>query len=459
MKFGSAAGHDNENVDKSFTFGESSSNYAAMPAAHKSGVFAFGAEARTAAAQILGASMSTPATFEANDADKPAEAKPAKEDAPKKVNLWSSDFLKQNQEHQKKVQDAIDEEENKASAPAPSPLTGSASPSPFSFGTSGSVPSTAASSGSAFAFGTNPSATPVAAPSFGFGNESSRDGSEKSKDNISASTAAPFSFGVSAIATDADKPAEAKPAKEDAPKKVNLWSSDFLKQNQEHQKKVQDAIDEEENKASAPAPSPLTGSASPSPFSFGTSGATSTTDAASNPAAIPAPFTFGAPSTIPSTLNATAAPFTFGVKSTPASEAATMEPAVTKEMAKPEVSFGTSFPTQITSLKDTSSSKSDAPTSTGAAFTFGAATDSAPKNLAPDCLGQLLHRTLWILDRSRLQMHLPPRRRLSHLGNRRQPLVQLRSRVQSRRMLHRHLVELHSLSGLLHLQHRHLRLL
>ena len=33
-----------------------------------------------------------------------------------------------------------------------------------------------------------------------------------------------------------------------------------------------------------------------------------------------------------------------------------MEPAVTKEMAKPEVSFGTSFPTQIASVKDTSSS-------------------------------------------------------------------------------------------------------
>ena len=380
VKFGSAAGHDNENVDKSFTFGESSSNSAAMPAAHKSGVSTFGAEARTATAQNLGASMSTPATFEANDADKRAEAKPAKEDAPKKVNLWSSDFLKQNQEHQKKVQDAIDEEEKKASAPAPSPLTGSASPSPFSFGTSGSVPSTAASSGSAFTFGTNPPAATVAAPSFGFGNGSSRDGAEKSKDDIPASTAAPFTFGVSAIATDADKRAEAKPAKEDAPKKVNLWSSDFLKQNQEHQKKVQDAIDEEEKKASAPAPSPLTGSASPSPFSFATSGLTSTTDAAAKPAAISAPFTFGAPSTTPSTLNATAAPFTFGVKSTtPASEAATMEPAVTKEMAKPEVSFGTSFPTQIASVKDTSSSKPDAPTSTGAAFTFGTATDSAPK--------------------------------------------------------------------------------
>ena len=81
VKFGSAAGHDNENVDKSFTFGESSSNSAAVPAAHKSGVFTFGAEARTAAAQNLGASMSTPATFEANDADKRAEAKPAKDPA------------------------------------------------------------------------------------------------------------------------------------------------------------------------------------------------------------------------------------------------------------------------------------------------------------------------------------------------------------------------------------------
>jgi len=46
-------------------------------------------------------------------------------------------------------------------------------------------------------------------------------------------------FGDPAKATDTDKqPAESKPAKEEAPKKVNLWSSNFLKQNQEHQKKV-----------------------------------------------------------------------------------------------------------------------------------------------------------------------------------------------------------------------------
>ena len=210
-----------------------------------------------------------------------------------------------------------------------------------------------------------------------------------------ATKPATFTFGAATsvpapAATEAikpAKPAEAKPAEEEAPKKVNLWSSNFMKQNQEHQKKVQDAIDEEEKKATEPAPSPLTASTSPSPFSFGTSAPASTAEAAAKPAAAPAPFTFGAPSTTPSPLKATAAPFTFGVSSTPVSEAATTEPAVTKETAKPEVSFGTSFPIQAASLKDTSSSKPDAPTSTGAAFAFGAAIDSAPKTSGTGLFG------------------------------------------------------------------------
>ena len=377
VKFGSVAGHDNENVDKNFTFGESSSSPAAAPAATKPATFTFGAAT----------SVPAPAATEAIKPAKPAEAKPAEEEAPKKVNLWSSNFMKQNQEHQKKVQDAIDEEEKKATEPAPSPLTASTSPSPFSFGTSAPESGAAASSAPAFTFGTNPPAALAAAPSFGFGNGSSFDGAEKSKDDNLASTAAPFTFGAPAKATDADKPAEAKPAEEEAPKKVNLWSSNFMKQNQEHQKKVQDAIDEEEKKATEPAPSPLTASTSPSPFSFGTSAPASTAEAAAKPAAAPAPFTFGAPSTTPSPLKATAAPFTFGVSSTPVSEAATTEPAVTKETAKPEVSFGTSFPIQAASLKDTSSSKPDAPTSTGAAFAFGAAIDSAPKTSGTGLFG------------------------------------------------------------------------
>ena len=210
-----------------------------------------------------------------------------------------------------------------------------------------------------------------------------------------ATKPATFTFGAATsvpapAATEAikpAKPAEAKPAEEEAPKKVNLWSSNFMKQNLEHQKKVQDAIDEEEKKATEPAPSPLTASTSPSPFSFGTSAPASTAEAAAKPAAAPAPFTFGAPSTTPSPLKATAAPFTFGVSSTPVSEAATTEPAVTKETAKPEVSFGTSFPIQAASLKDTSSSKPDAPTSTGAAFAFGAAIDSAPKTSGTGLFG------------------------------------------------------------------------
>ena len=100
VKFGSVAGHDNENVDKNFTFGESSSSPAAAPAATKPATFTFGAAT----------SVPAPAATEAIKPAKPAEAKPAEEEAPKKVNLWSSNFLKQNLEHQKKVQDAIDED-------------------------------------------------------------------------------------------------------------------------------------------------------------------------------------------------------------------------------------------------------------------------------------------------------------------------------------------------------------
>ena len=147
----------------------------------------------------------------ATDTDKqPAESKPAKEEAPKKVNLWSSNFLKQNQEHQKKVQDAIDEMEKiepweRSTKPAPSPLTASTASSPFSFGLKDDKPaSTAASSAPpAFTFGKKPPAAPAAAPSFDFlfGNGSPFDGAEKSKDD--------------------------KPAEEEAPKKVTStrWCS------------------------------------------------------------------------------------------------------------------------------------------------------------------------------------------------------------------------------------------
>ena len=169
------------------------------------------------------------APAKATGTDKLAESKPAKEEAPKKVDLWSPNFMKQNQEHQKKVQDLIDELEKtptkpakKATKPAPSPHTASTASSPFSFGLKDNKPaSTAASSVPAFTFGKNP----PAAPTFGFlfGNGSSSDGAEKSKDAKPASTAASFTFG--APATHADKPAEAKPAEEEAPKKVTRWCS------------------------------------------------------------------------------------------------------------------------------------------------------------------------------------------------------------------------------------------
>ena len=103
--------------------------------------------------------------------------------------------MKQNQEHQKKIQDWIDEEEKqapyrrrfsfglkdsldehekrfydeekkKAKKPAPSPLTASTASSPFSFGLKDDKPaSTAASSAQpAFTFGKKPPAAPADAP-------------------------------------------------------------------------------------------------------------------------------------------------------------------------------------------------------------------------------------------------------------------------------------------------------
>ena len=104
------------------------------------------------------------APAKATGTDKLAESKPAKEEAPKKVDLWSPNFMKQNQEHQKKVQDLIDELEKtptkpakKATKPSPSPLTASTASSPFSFGLTDNKPaSTAASSAPAFTFGKNP---------------------------------------------------------------------------------------------------------------------------------------------------------------------------------------------------------------------------------------------------------------------------------------------------------------
>ena len=71
VKFGSVAGHDNENVDKNFTFGESSSSPAAAPAATKPATFTFGAAT----------SVPAPAATEAIKPAKPAEAKPAEEEA------------------------------------------------------------------------------------------------------------------------------------------------------------------------------------------------------------------------------------------------------------------------------------------------------------------------------------------------------------------------------------------
>jgi nucleoporin NUP1 len=101
----------------------------------------------------------------------PAASKPV-------MNLWSADFLAKNQEHQKKVQAAIEEEEKAASKPpAPSPFAPSAPAGDkpaFSFGihaaSSAPAPSTDASG---FTFGSTapaaPTSAPASAPAFSFG--------------------------------------------------------------------------------------------------------------------------------------------------------------------------------------------------------------------------------------------------------------------------------------------------
>jgi len=267
-----------------------------------------------------------------------AQAQAPKADKPV-MNLWSADFLAKNQEHQKKVQAAIEEEENAgAAAPAkPSPFA----PAPaagdkpaFSFG----IPAAGASSGAAFSFG---STAPVPAPSTG---------------------AAPFSFGVTAPA----KPAEpAKPAGESGLLAFLGGSS--------QEKKASDAPasaptftfgappkSPENVPVKAPEPAPA--------FTFGGSTVTSET---TKPAS--GGFTFGgAASTAATTSTTPAAPISFGAK--PVEKAPELSTSKSELSASaPAFTFG---------------AKAEAPAAstpaTTAPFTFGGAKagDAAPKPAA-----------------------------------------------------------------------------
>ena len=279
------------------------------------------------------------ANNEAPKADKPV------------VNLWSADFLAKNQEHQKKVQAAIEEEEGAgAAAPAkPSPFA----PAPaagdkpaFSFGIPAAGASSAASSGAAFSFG---STAPAPAASTG---------------------AAPFSFGATAPA----KPAEpAKPAGESGLLAFLGGSS---------QGKAADAPavaptftfgappkspDNVPVKAPEPAPA----------FTFG--GSVATTEVA-KPAS--GGFTFGGAASTAATTSTTAAPFSFGAKpaekapevSAPKSELSASAPAFTfgsKVEATPA-----STPAPAAPFSFGSANAGDA-AAKPAAFTFGATAEKA----------------------------------------------------------------------------------
>lgn len=181
-----------------------------------------------------------------------------------------------------------------------------------------------------------------------------------------------------------DKPVE-------APKKTgSLWGADFMKKNLEHQKKVQAAIDEEENKAKNPAAATTAAPAAPSPFvtasstgdapapafSFGVGGASTaaTTTTASAPST--GGFTFGAPP--PAAVDASeskpaaaAAAFTFGASSTPAV-------AIEKSADVPPPSFGFGAPAAVPpAVEESKPASAPAPP----AFTFGAS--STPATEAP----------------------------------------------------------------------------
>jgi hypothetical protein len=197
-----------------------------------------------------------------------------------------------------------------------------------------------------------------------------------------------------------------KPKEKAAAPKGSLWSADFLKKNQEHQAKVQAAIDEEERKGNDPpavaaAPSPfappdsIPASKAPS-FGFGTDSTQVSAPASS--AAPAASFSFGFPSAsgqpvgseIPKEIGKpvvqASSPFTFGVTET--ASASNDKPAGTVSTATPVAfTFGVTVPASTSAEKavektvDELAEKAvDAPAAESAPFTFGA---SAPATSTP----------------------------------------------------------------------------
>ena len=263
--------------------------------------------------------------------------KPNEKAAAPKGSLWSADFLKKNQEHQAKVQAAIDEEERKGNDP---PAV-AAAPSPFA----------------------PPDSIPASkAPSFGFGTDSTQVSAPAS----SAAPAASFSFGFPS--------ASGQPVGSEIPKEIGKpvvqASSPFTF-----------GVTETAS-ASNDKPAGTVSTATPVAFTFGVTVPASTSaekavektvdelaeKAVDAPAAESAPFTFGAsaPATSTPPLSAKAPAFTFGAVPKPKDT----EPVAATEHTKSPVSFGK----EAGIIKGSNSGSSSTP-----AFTFG-----TPSSLTPN---------------------------------------------------------------------------
>lgn len=286
-----------------------------------------------------------------------APAAPAIVAAPKAGGLWSADALKKNAEHQQKVNAAIEEEESKAKGGAPAPAAAPA-PSPFA------TPSATTAAPATFSFGFAPAKTdaaPAAPAAFSFGLPPA----EKSKEHEKPAAAEPpvpapgaFTFGGPAPnfgKTAAGKPADTPAAPAAAPFTFGAPA----------EKKVEEP-EKPAEKPDAPAPASA-------PFTFG-----ATTPASSSPLSAAAPaFMFGAvpkPKAAEEPASAPVPTFTgFGAAATDAKDAAPHAPApaaFTFGGAPASTSVAPVAPVAAPSLFDGASS--------GSLAALGAAADAAP---------------------------------------------------------------------------------
>ena len=364
------------------------------------------------------------------------------------VNLWSADFLAKNQEHQKKVQAAIDEEEKATAKPAstPSPFapapaatgdkpafsfgippTGSsaatsATATPFSFGSTAPAASGATAT---FSFGTTAPAKPAetAKPASDSGLLAFLGASSSETKTVSQPASAPtFTFGVPPkspenvpVKDPEPKPAftfggpESKPA---AP--VASFSFGAKPAEPEKNEKLSasaPAFTPASTKTTdAPAPAPFTFGATPAKeevakplFAFGGAPASDAKDSAPKPASTP--FTFAT-----STTTASEAPkpastgFTFGAAAATATKDEPSKPASgsftfggssdTTKPASGGFTFGAAAKEDapkpaaggFTFGASTATTKDEAPKPASAGFTFGASSDAKPAS-APFTFG------------------------------------------------------------------------